>query len=77
MKKRSTEDPDPVHIKDGSDSTEGGSEWRGRLEDCCSMITTPEMTHLVLQLSPQIDQHHHDLFFFRPAHERLGRGSSL
>lgn len=43
----------------------------------CSMITTPEMTHLDLQLSPQIDQHHHDLFSFGPAHERLGRGSSL
>lgn len=34
MEKRSTEDLDSVHIKDGPESTEGGSEWRGRLEDC-------------------------------------------
>lgn len=33
IEKRWIEDLDTVHIKDGPESTEGGSEWRGRLDD--------------------------------------------
>lgn len=31
MEKRSSEDLDSVHIKDGPESTEGGSVWRGEV----------------------------------------------